>query len=141
MHYTIHNINVAAVLIAGVASFFIGGIWYMALFTNTWMKALGKTKEDMQKNSQQMRMTAMGTSFVQAVIVAMAMAHIFNLANGWLTIGVAIETVLICWFAFVFMIALVQRNYEQSNITLFYLTVGYRFFEFLAIGLIVFYIR
>jgi len=136
-----HNINLVAVLVAALASFLLGWLWYSpVLFANVWMKALGKTKEDMMKGGRQAMFKGMGISFLQAIIVAVAIAHFFNLGGGT-TIGMAIETALICWFAFVVMLDLVTRTYEQSNITLFYIHVGYRLFEFIVIALILFFMH
>jgi hypothetical protein len=140
MYY--HNINFIAVLVAAVASFLIGWLWYSpVLFANAWMKALGKTREDLMKGGRQRMISAMLTSFIQAIIVATAIAHFINIAPEVRTVGMAIETALICWFAFVGAIGMVQRTYEQSNLTLFYLTLGYRFFEFIVIALIVYFIH
>jgi hypothetical protein len=139
MHY--HNINVVAVLVAAVVSFLLGWLWYSpVLFANTWMKALGKTKEDIMKGGKQAMFKGMGISFLQALIVAIGIAHFFNLGGGS-SIGMAIETALVCWFAFVVMLDLVTRTYEQSNMTLFYVHVGYRLFEFIIIALILYWMH
>ncbi len=141
MPYMIHNINVVAVVIAAVVSFLLGWLWYsQVLFGNTWMKALGKTKEDIMKGGRQAMFKGMVISFLEALIVAVAIAHFFNLGGGT-TIGMAIETALVCWFAFVVMLDLVTRTYEQSNMTLFYLHAGYRLFEFIIIALILYFIH
>lgn len=139
MHY--HNINLVAVLVAAVASFLLGWLWYSPLlFANTWMKSLDKTKEDIMKGGKEAMFKAMGISLLQAIVVSVAIAHFFNLGGG-VSIGMAIETALVCWFAFVVMLDLVARTYEQSNMTLFYIHVGYRFFEFLVIALILFFMH
>jgi hypothetical protein len=139
MHY--HNINVVAVIVAAVVSFLLGWLWYSpVLFANTWMKALGKSKEDIMKGGRQAMFKGMSISFLQALIVATAIAHFFNLGGGT-TVGMAIETACVCWFAFVVMLDLVTRTYEQSNITLFYIHVGYRLFEFNIIALILYFMH
>lgn len=140
MHSAIHNIEIVPVLIAAIASFLLGWLWYSMLFGSTWMKALGKTKEDVMKGGRQAMFKGMGISLLQAIVVAVAIAHIFNLGGG-ASVAMAIETALVCWFAFVFMLDLVTRTYEQSNMTLFYIHVGYRFCEFIIIALILFYLH
>ncbi len=46
------TINYLAVIVAAVAYFVIGALWYSpALFGKTWMKGIGKTKEQMAGGS------------------------------------------------------------------------------------------
>jgi len=140
MQYAIHNITVVPVLIAALVSFLLGWVWYSALFGSTWMKALGKSKEDIMKGGRQAMFKGMGISLLQAIVVAVAIDHFFNLGGG-MTVGMAIETALVCWFAFVVMMDLVTRTYEQSNMTLFYIHISYRLIEFVAIAMVLFYLR
>jgi hypothetical protein len=42
------NINYLAVLVAALAAYFFGALWYSSvLFGNTWLRALGKSKEEL----------------------------------------------------------------------------------------------
>jgi len=43
------EINFLAVLVAGLATFMLGGIWYMALFGKLWMKLNGYSEEKMKE--------------------------------------------------------------------------------------------
>ena len=40
------GLNWLAILVATVAAFVLGGLWYGPLFGKAWMAALGKTEED-----------------------------------------------------------------------------------------------
>jgi hypothetical protein len=41
-------LNLWAVLVAGAATFFLGGLWYSALFGKTWIRLYGYTPEQLQ---------------------------------------------------------------------------------------------
>jgi hypothetical protein len=49
MSFQLGEINYWAVLIAGLATFFLGGLWYSVLFGKTWVKLHGYTPEQVQE--------------------------------------------------------------------------------------------
>jgi hypothetical protein len=66
------NVNFWAVLVAALASFLVGGLWYSPmLFAKVWMRANGFSEEDLKKNNMA---RAFGFSFLFALIMS------FNLA-------------------------------------------------------------
>lgn len=66
------EINVWAVLVAALANFLVGGIWYSpALFQRSWMRANGFEEADLQKGSPAV---IFGVSFLFCLLMA------FNLA-------------------------------------------------------------
>jgi hypothetical protein len=62
------NINWLSVVIAAIASFIVGGVWYGPLFGRVWMEAFGFTKTELEK-----RNTAkiFGLSFILSCIAAL----------------------------------------------------------------------
>jgi len=51
------GVNYLAILVAGVAAWILGAIWYAApVFGNTWMQGIGKTKEQVEKDYSFMKM-------------------------------------------------------------------------------------
>ena len=66
------SINWLAVLVAGISSFVVGGIWYSpGLFGKAWMKENGFTEESM-KNSNMVKI--FGLAFVLALISSVNLA-------------------------------------------------------------------
>jgi Protein of unknown function (DUF1761) len=66
------NINIWAVLVAAIASFVVGGLWYSPLlFAKVWMQANGFTEEDLKKNNMA---RAFGFSFLFALIMSANLA-------------------------------------------------------------------
>ena len=44
----LRSLNYLAILVAGLAAFLLGGVWYTALFGNAWKRLSGYTDEQMQ---------------------------------------------------------------------------------------------
>ncbi len=64
-------LNYIAILVAAVAAFFFGWGWY-AVFGNTWMKALGWSKEDCE--GQKMPLAPMAICIVADLVAAFGIA-------------------------------------------------------------------
>jgi hypothetical protein len=80
------EINIWAVLVAALANFVIGGVWYSpALFQRAWMNANGFEDADLQKGSPSM---IFGVSFLFCLIMAANLAAF--LAGPETTLGFAI---------------------------------------------------
>ena len=70
-------LNYWAVLVAGIAFWVLGAIWYAGpLFGNAWMKLIGKTKEQVQADFSPMKLVwALLASLVQAYGIARILAY------------------------------------------------------------------
>ena len=85
------SLNWWAILVATVAAFALGGLWYGPLFGKAWLRALGKTEADITPSPRPFVIRAV-TSLVTCVVVAALMALIgltglvagllFGLATG-----------------------------------------------------------
>ncbi len=85
------SLNWWAILVATVAAFALGGLWYGPLFGKAWLRALGKTEADITPSPRPFVISAV-TSLVTCVVVAALMALIgltglvagllFGLATG-----------------------------------------------------------
>ena len=126
------QINYWAVLVAAVASFIIGSLWYTSLlFGNTWMKETGMTKEKARQANMPL---LLGTSFIINLIMALLLAAFIgpdsNLAFG-VVAGVLVGT---GWVAFSTGI---QYMFEQKSFKLFLINGGYQTVTFIVMGGIV----
>lgn len=66
------TINWLAVLVAGISSFILGGVWYSpALFGNAWMKDNKFTADDVKKSN---KAKTFGWSFLFSLIMAANLA-------------------------------------------------------------------
>ena len=125
------QINVWAVLAAGVASMVLGGLWYSpVLFGNAWMRASGITEE----RARSANMTkVMGTAFLLAILGAWVFAMFLgpNPAPGFA--AAAGLSAGLCWVAGSFGI---NYLFEQRPFRLFAINGGYHTLQYTLIGLI-----
>ena len=78
------SINLIAVLVAAVAQFMVGAIWYMPLFGKLWGKIHGfddNTKED-QADMQQQMLPLLVVQLLMAGLTAYVLAWVVSLLPG-----------------------------------------------------------
>ena len=77
------GINWWAVLVATVAAFALGGLWYGPIFGKAWMDAIGKTEEDIEPSPAPFIISAI-TALLTCIVVAalMQMTGTTGLASG-----------------------------------------------------------
>jgi hypothetical protein len=123
------EINVWAVLAAGVSSMVLGGLWYSpVLFGKAWSAASGVT-EAQQKSANMAKV--MGTAFVLAVIGAAVFALFLGPRPA---LGFATAAGLsagLCWVAGSFGI---NYLFEQRSMRLFLINGGYHTMQYTLIG-------
>lgn len=93
------SINYGAVLVAAVADFIIGAVWYMPIFGNLWGKIHGFDK--LSKKEQDEARKSMGpwmvVQFAITVITALALAKLHVLLPSYSIYSLA----LVVWIGFV----------------------------------------
>ena len=117
-------------LIAGIAFFAIGGVWYGPLFGDQWMRATGMTEERARESNLVM---IFGGTLVLEVIAAVGLSAILGedvappagaLAGLWVGLLVAVPVLL------------VQALYERKTMILWALNGGYNVVGFVLMGLV-----
>src|SRR5215203_1822125 len=114
------QMNVWAVLAAGVASLFLGGLWYSpALFGSAWLRATGIPEE-------KARSANMGAVMGSAFVLSLIGAAVFALFLGpqpelGFAMGAGFSAGL-CWVAGSFGI---NYLFEQRPLRLFLINGGY----------------
>ncbi len=120
------EINYLAVLVAAVARMAVGFLWYGPLFGETWMRGIGKTREEIGGGSG----LAYGVSTFSSLIVAFALALLLTLP-GQVDLLTGIVFGLIAAIGLVVPAIATAGVFEQrSTVTL--LSIGYE-----AISLVV----
>ena len=118
------GINYLAVLIAAVASWLTGAVWYMAL-AKPWMAAIGMTPEQMHECRK-----AAGAflPFVYAFLANLIIAWVLGglLGHlGQLTLRNGALSGLFCWGGFVFTTMLVNNRFAMRSPKLLLIDGGY----------------
>jgi len=104
------NVNYLAVLIAAVAAFIVGAVWY-GTFSKAWIAAQGKTMESV-KQEQAEKVGQMSaflpfvfvSNLVMAVVLYGIMKHV-----GPFTVRAALISAAFCWLGFV--VTTIATNY------------------------------
>ena len=130
------HINYLAVVVAAVAAFAIGAIWYSPLlFAKQWVKAHGYTEErvnEMQKSAGK----AYAVSLLCQLLIALAIAVLV----GYLHLSLCVQGLklgLLIWAGFAFPLGLMANVFSDKRITVFYIDAGYQLVYLLIIGSIV----
>ncbi len=134
MHFPI-GVNYIAVVVAGVAIFMIGGVWYSALFRKQWIAAQGWTEADMKAaatgNMAGMYVSQFVTSMVAAWVLAVIMNHFVDLTplRGAL-VGV------LCWLGFTATVVYSNVVWNMKPKRLWVIDAGYYLIAYAVAGVI-----
>ncbi len=125
------DINVWAVLAAGLSSLILGGLWYSpVLFGKAWSAASGVTEE--QARSANMAVT-LGTTLVLALFGAAVFAMFLGPKPAPMFATMAGVAAGLFWVAGSFGI---NYLFEQRSLRLFLINGGYHTLQYSLIGLI-----
>jgi hypothetical protein len=134
--YEIH-VNYIAILVTAVASFFIGALWYSPLlFAKQWIKATGKTKEDIKGGANTNEYLI---SFIAWLIASYVLAVFIDYGvelNSSPQFLYGMLAAFLCWFGFVAAISLIHSLFAQRPVALWLIDSGYVLVAFLISGII-----
>jgi hypothetical protein len=111
------GLNYAAVVLAAIASFIFGGLWYGAL-SEQWMAAANVRPEAIQGHGR-----ATVTPYVVAFAAQLVMAYVLagmigHLGQGQVTIRNGLISAAFIWGGFVFTALLVNHAFQGARRTL-----------------------
>jgi len=129
------QLNVLAVLVAAIAAFALGALWYSpALFAKPWMKAHGHTPDKLEAMKKGMA-RAYGVSFVCFLVMAAAMAILIGRIGIGTVLG-GIKLGGLCWVGFAATIGLTANMYSDKPLSAYLIDAGYQFVYMLVMGII-----
>jgi len=123
------DINWLGVLLAALATFAVGGLWYSVLFAKAWQREAGVTDEQLKNGTVRVFVGSFLLALVMAVVLA---AFIGDAGAGFGTLaGLAAG---VAWVA-----AALGINYlfERRSLTLFAINASYNVVAFTAMGAII----
>lgn len=115
------GINYLAVLIAALAAFGLGAIWYR-VFAKPWMHAVGKTEADRPQGP--MQVTLFAIAIVALLIMAWMLAGLMGHLNQ-VTIRGGVITGLFVWIGFVITTMGVNHAFSGAKPMLTLIDGGY----------------
>jgi len=129
------EINYLAVLVAGVATWVIGALWYSpVLFAKPWMAGHGYTPEKMESMKAGMMRAFIG-SFICYLVTAAVLAVLIAMTNS---VGIVpgIKLGVLCWLGFSAALFLAQNLYSDKPLKVFLIDTGYHLVFLIVMGAI-----
>ncbi len=123
-------LNWLAILVATVAGFALGGLWYGPLFGEAWLSALGKTANDIQPSA-----TPFVISFFTALITAVVLALFIN-ATNISTLGGGVMIGLLVGIGFIATAMASDSAFGDTGLNLWLIQSGYRVLYSVIMGAI-----
>ncbi|WP_343232335.1 DUF1761 domain-containing protein [Microvirga terricola] len=115
--------NLWAILIAAIAAWLFGSVWYMAL-AKPWMSALGKSKAELMGPSGKPSPIPFIVSFLAEIIMAVVLSGIIWHA-GPVTVASGLSTAFIAWFGFVLTTMAVNHGFGGARPMLTVIDAGH----------------
>ena len=124
------GLNWLAILVATVAGFALGGIWYGPIFGDAWLAALGKTADQIQPSATPF-VISFFTSLVTAVVLAMFISALnISTLGGGITIG------LLVGIGFIAAAMASDSAFGDTGLRLWLIQSGYRVLYSVVMGAI-----
>jgi hypothetical protein len=130
------GINYLAVLVAAIAAWVLGAVWYMAL-SQPWLAAQGKTKADMKPPTS--KAAAVGPFvlvFVAELIMAWMLAGILGHLAG-ITVKNGVISGAACWFGFVLTTIATNYAFHGRKVMLTVIDAGHWLAVLVVMGAII----
>jgi len=127
MALPIVTVNYTAVLVAAIASFALGALWYGPLFGKQWMKMMNITKDRMKKMGLSPA-KAMSLGFVVALLVSYVLAHFVQYLQAT-TISEGLQAAFWLWLGFSAPLLFGSFLWEGKSLKLFAFNAAYRLVE------------
>ncbi len=123
------HLNWLAIIVAALAPFVIGGLWYGPLFQKPWMALTGITKETPGQNPIPL---VMGMSFVLNLVIAISLAMFIG-GGDW---HMGLFAGFMAGFTFVGMAFGIVYLFESRPLKLWFINAGYQTVVFTVMGVI-----
>ncbi|MBI4032280.1 DUF1761 domain-containing protein [Candidatus Berkelbacteria bacterium] len=129
------TINWMAILYSVIAAMVIGAVWY-GVFSEAWLKAVGKKKEDLKEGQTMGYVISTITALVGAYILThfIAYAGAANPESTGAMLGAT--TAFWGWLGFVVPYALMATAWEGRSWNLFWLNMGHQLLTLVVMGMI-----
>ncbi|MDP4150252.1 MAG: DUF1761 domain-containing protein [Bacteroidota bacterium] len=127
----ISTLNWAAVFVAALSCFLIGGIWYSALFTKAWMKANNITKDDSKRGNMG---KIFGLAFLWSLVMSFNLAMYLNAPGTTMSWGATAG--LLAGLGWVSMAFFIVGLFERRSTAYMLIHAGYFIVSFVVMGAI-----
>ncbi len=130
------NVNILAVLVAAVATFALGAIWYSpVLFAKQWMHAQGYTPEKLEA----MKQKGVTRAYIVSVLCYLVMAYVLALLASYTqaaTVAQGLWLGFLIWLGFAATIGLTGNMFSEKPISAWVIDAGYQLAYLLFMGVL-----
>lgn len=126
----ISGLNRLAILVATLAGFALGAVWYGPLFGDAWLSAIGKTADQIQPSP-----APFVISFITALITAIVLAMLINALNIS-TLGGGVAIGLLVGIGFIATAMASDAAFGDTGLKLWLIQSGYRVLYSVVMGAI-----
>lgn len=114
-----HEVNLLAVLVAGIVPMIIGALWYGPLFGKRWMDLMETPEEELRQGFNPLK--THGVGFLLSLVTAYVLAQLLAEYAGGAMVGVHVG--LLALIAFVLPVSHQSVAYEGRNAGLAWLNI------------------
>ncbi|MBX7539864.1 DUF1761 domain-containing protein [Qipengyuania sphaerica] len=125
------DVNWLAVVLAALAGFVVGGLWYGPIMGKSWMAAVGKTEDDL-KNINPLK--TYGITFLLALLASWTLAHTYATYAQDLSVTVKILTAFGVALGFILPALWTNYNFQDAKRPLYWIDGGYWLLFYTAMG-------
>ena len=125
-------VNYLAVVVAALANYIIGTIWYAAIFRRTWLKLSGVAE-------MKVSVLSVVLSLIGALLTSYILAHAVIFAGTYMKtggVGLGLTTGFFNWIGFIAPVTLGAVLYEKKSWAYWVLNNGYWLLSLLVMGII-----
>jgi len=125
-------VNWVAIVIAAIAQFIIGWIWYGPLFGKPWMSMMGMSQQSMSREGMRKTMTL---TFIGSLVTA----AVLSMLVGWMgakTLSAGIAAGFWAWLGFVATVTLGGVLFAKMSWNLYILNNAYQLVSLAVMGAI-----
>ncbi|MDP3734714.1 MAG: DUF1761 domain-containing protein, partial [Nanoarchaeota archaeon] len=131
------SINYLAVLVAAIAQYALGALWYSVLFGKQWMKLNGMEKMDPKKMEEMKKgvMWSYAGGLVSSLVMAYVLAHFVDYTEAATAAAGAVAGFWI-WLGFIATVTLGMVLWENKPFKLYLLNNAYNLLGLVIMGAI-----
>jgi len=130
------EVNWIAIVVAALAGFLVGGIWYGPVMGKKWMGAVGLSEEQIKQGNMGL---IYGGAFAFSLLASWTLAHTFaSYAAYGAELGVVAKVMTAFGAALGFIVPAIGTNYlfSQKSRALFFIDASYWLLFYIAMGLV-----